>query len=477
MIESLRDDLVAHRGAPDKDPARRLATLEAAGELGIPFTTGILVGIGENESDRVEALRAIADSHRRHGHVQEVIVQNFVPKPGTGMRDAPPCPPQDHVRAIALARLILDPAVHVQAPPNLTDADGLGALHRRRSRRLGWGLTGDDRPREPRTSVAVTGPTPCGHRVRWLRPGAEADHLPRVRAGTRALAGRRNPVPGARPQRRSGSGARRPGRDLAGAARGGGQRRNRGGGRAGRPTLDGLVLRCRLSARPCSSPVPSTARGAVREVLDGAAAGQELGEPELVTLFGARGTEVGAVAELADELRRRAVGDDGHLRGQPEHQLHQRVHVQVHVLRVLQGAAVAEPAGQAVPAVTGRRRRAREPGVAVRRHRGVPAGRDPSQLRRGLLRGRRPRRPRRRTGHPHPRLHGAGGQRRCAHGWPSRWSSTCCGSRTPDSGRCPVRRRRSWTTRSAASCARTRSTRRSGWTSTGPPTPSVCAAT
>ncbi len=80
MIESLRDDLDCHRGAPDKVPARRLATLEAAGRLQIPFTTGILVGIGETVADRIDALAAIAASHARHGHVQEVIVQNFLPE-------------------------------------------------------------------------------------------------------------------------------------------------------------------------------------------------------------------------------------------------------------------------------------------------------------------------------------------------------------------------------------------------------------
>src|SRR3954453_1458602 len=77
MIESLNGDLECHRGSPDKEPERRLATLDAAGRLGIPFTTGILVGIGESRQDRIVALEAIAESHRRHGHVQEVIVQNF----------------------------------------------------------------------------------------------------------------------------------------------------------------------------------------------------------------------------------------------------------------------------------------------------------------------------------------------------------------------------------------------------------------
>src|SRR5690606_30706140 len=124
MVESLRDDLAAHRGAPDKAPARRLATLEAAGELQIPFTTGILVGIGETLDDRVEALEAIAAAHRRHGHVQEVIVQNFLPKPGTAMHSAPPCPEDEFLQAIALARLILPPEVHLQAPPNLSDDFG-----------------------------------------------------------------------------------------------------------------------------------------------------------------------------------------------------------------------------------------------------------------------------------------------------------------------------------------------------------------
>ena len=121
MIESLRDDLDCHAGSPDKVPARRLETLEAAGRLAIPFTTGILVGIGEDRLDRIAALEAIADSHRRHGHVQEVIVQNFLPKTGTRMHKDPSCPTDTHLDAISLARVILPPDVHVQAPPNLAD--------------------------------------------------------------------------------------------------------------------------------------------------------------------------------------------------------------------------------------------------------------------------------------------------------------------------------------------------------------------
>src|SRR5262245_19663799 len=125
MIESLRDDLDCHRGSPDKTPECRLATLDAAGALSIPFTTGILVGIGENRRDRFDALVAIAESHARHGHVQEVIVQNFLPKEGTAMHTAPPCPADEYLDAIALARVLLPPDVHVQAPPNLSDDFGV----------------------------------------------------------------------------------------------------------------------------------------------------------------------------------------------------------------------------------------------------------------------------------------------------------------------------------------------------------------
>ncbi len=121
MIETVNPDLAAHRSAPDKTPARRLATLEAAGEARIPFTTGLLVGIGETRADRVATLEAIVDSHRRHGHVQEVIVQNFLPKPGTSMHQWPPCPTEEFLWTIAAARVILPEDIHLQAPPNLSD--------------------------------------------------------------------------------------------------------------------------------------------------------------------------------------------------------------------------------------------------------------------------------------------------------------------------------------------------------------------
>ncbi len=90
-----------------------------------PSRPGILVGIGETRADRLTALRAIADAHRRHGHVQEVIVQNFLPKPGTAMHDRPPCPTDELVWSVAAARLLLPADVHVQAPPNLTEDFGV----------------------------------------------------------------------------------------------------------------------------------------------------------------------------------------------------------------------------------------------------------------------------------------------------------------------------------------------------------------
>jgi 7,8-didemethyl-8-hydroxy-5-deazariboflavin synthase CofH subunit/7,8-didemethyl-8-hydroxy-5-deazariboflavin synthase CofG subunit len=120
MLESLAD-LAAHRLAPDKTPQRRLDTLRFAGELKIPFTTGLLVGIGETREDRLNTLEAIRASHEEFGHVQEVIIQNFLPKPRTAMAHEPAAPDEEFHWTIAAARLILPDAIHLQAPPNLSD--------------------------------------------------------------------------------------------------------------------------------------------------------------------------------------------------------------------------------------------------------------------------------------------------------------------------------------------------------------------
>jgi FO synthase len=282
MLESLRGDLAAHRSAPDKEPARRLATLEAAGELAIPFTTGILVGIGDDRAGQLTALRAVAASHARHGHVQEVIVQNFLPKPGTAMAKAPPCPPEDLQWAIAAARLVLPPEVHVQAPPNLSD--DLGPL-------LAAGI--DDWGGVSPVTADHVNPERAWPALELLQASTEA-------AG-HVLAPRLTVYP---------EFALAPGRWLDDALR--------------FPVLDasdaeGLAREGDWCSGGEAHPPDLLARaagggsrrpgGAVAEVLGGVALGQEVGIDEIVTLFGARGPEVVRVAEVADALRRSIVGD------------------------------------------------------------------------------------------------------------------------------------------------------------------------
>lgn len=109
-----------HHACPDKVPVQRLRTLERAGRARVPFTTGLLIGIGETWPERLEALQAIADSHRRHRHIQEVIIQNFQRKPGIAMAQHPEPTLEDMLRTIAAARIILPPEISLQAPPNLS---------------------------------------------------------------------------------------------------------------------------------------------------------------------------------------------------------------------------------------------------------------------------------------------------------------------------------------------------------------------
>jgi len=124
MLESASERLCrpggVHHGSPDKHPAVRLETIRLAGELRVPFTTGILIGIGETRAERIEALRAIGELHQRHGHVQEVIIQNFRAKPRTKRAGAPEPDLEDLLWTIAAARILLGPSVNIQAPPNLS---------------------------------------------------------------------------------------------------------------------------------------------------------------------------------------------------------------------------------------------------------------------------------------------------------------------------------------------------------------------
>ncbi len=308
MVESLRDDLDCHRGAPDKVPARRLATLEAAGALSIPFTTGILVGIGEDRDDRIRALEAIAESHRRHGHVQEVIVQNFLPKAGTAMFRSRPCPTEDLLDAVALARVILPPEIHLQCPPNLSDdlrvlldagIDDWGGVSpvtadhvnperpwpevdrlRRITEEAGYTLA-------PRLTIH---PAFAGDPDRWLDPGLHFAVLDRSDAECLA-----RDDPGSFHPERVGR------IDVVGDG--------------AEVRLVGDVSTAWYSGTGASPPVllddelPIRTTGPVAEVLTGVLGGERVGAEELAVLLAARGPDVRSVAATADELRRRSVGD------------------------------------------------------------------------------------------------------------------------------------------------------------------------
>ncbi len=290
MLESLAEGLAAHRGAPDKAPARRLATLEAAGELAIPFTTGILVGIGDDRPGQLAALRAIAASHDRHGHVQEVIVQNFLPKPGTAMARAERCPPEDLQWAIAAARLVLPPEIHVQAPPNLSD--DLAPL-------LDAGI--DDWGGVSPITADHVNPERAWPALEVLRGATEAaGHVlaPRLTVYPRfALDPERWLHPALRFPVLDASDAEGLARDASWCS---------GGEMPPPDLLDGPGL----LDRPAAGTSRPGRGGAVAEVLAGVALGQEVGTAEIVSLFSARGPEVRMVAEVADDLRREVVGDE-----------------------------------------------------------------------------------------------------------------------------------------------------------------------
>jgi FO synthase len=123
MLETVNTKLLApgtaHDNAPDKIPAKRLRTIEEAGKQRVPFTTGLLIGIGETLEDRVDTLLAIRDLHDRYGHIQEVIVQNFRAKPAIPMAHSPEPALAEMLRTVAVARLLM-PNVNIQAPPNLS---------------------------------------------------------------------------------------------------------------------------------------------------------------------------------------------------------------------------------------------------------------------------------------------------------------------------------------------------------------------
>jgi FO synthase len=278
MLESLNASLDAHRLAPDKAPHRRLATLEAAGALQIPFTTGVLVGIGESRGDRLEALSAIAAAQGRHGHVQEVIIQNFLPKAGTAMAHHPAAPLEELLWTIAVARLVLPESVHLQAPPNLVDDPGL---------LLEAGI--DDFGGISPITVDHVNPERAWPEVSALGDRAEAEGFvlaPRLTVYPEYLAQMERFVdPSLHTACNVLSDAEGLCRDAAWVSGG------------------------ELAPPPGVSAGTPSSRSAVDEVLAGVQLGQQLGHDEIVALFSARGSEVQRIAEVADEVRSQVVGD------------------------------------------------------------------------------------------------------------------------------------------------------------------------
>jgi len=310
MIETLRADLDCHRGAPDKEPQRRLDTLNFAGELKIAFTTGILVGIGETREDRIAALEAIAASHAKYGHVQEVIVQNFLPKPLTIMQHEKPCPQDEYLWSIAAARIILPPSIHLQAPPNLSDdfavlldagIDDWGGVspvtadHVNPERpwpalnKLRDATQTRDKVLAPRLTIYpefATAPT------KWLDDSLYFKVLDRSDAEG---LGRDDPGQ-VWPEKVTAADVVQDGAEVILI----GHRSTQWYSGANNPPP--LLI----SARNEGNKVKT---GPVAEVLRGVELGQQVDQQQIVTLFGARGLEVDAVAALADQLRQQVVGD------------------------------------------------------------------------------------------------------------------------------------------------------------------------
>ncbi len=280
MLETVATGLRCHVSAPDKEPQMRLKALDDAGRLQIPFTTGLLVGIGESRESRVQTLLTIAESHQRHGHIQEVIIQGFLPKPGTAMHSHPPCPLDDLRWTISAARIILPPEVHIQSPPNLTDDQAFML----RAGIDDWGgispVTLDH--------VNPERPWPAIDLVRKVTEDEGLELIPRLTVYPEFAT---DPGKWLDPEmvfpvmQHS---------DSTGLAR-------------EHEWCSGSDIEPPSLARGHSQ--PKTARSHVSEVIDGVAGGQEPGIEELVALFNARGRDVRAVLELADSMRAQVNGN------------------------------------------------------------------------------------------------------------------------------------------------------------------------
>ena len=318
----------AHFGSPDKDPAVRLRVLEDAGRSTIPFTTGVLVGIGESIADRAESLFAIRKVARQYGAIQEVIVQNFRAKPDTAMRSAPDAGREEYLATVAVARIVLGPSVSIQAPPNLSAPLELAGLIA--AGIDDWGgvspLTPDHvNPERPwpqlDTLAALTAAEGFTLRERltahpWYVRSGEPWLDPRVLPHVTALA---DPgtglavesavpqgLPWQEPDPQWGSAGRL---DLHTAIDSEGRRtETRGDFDAAYGDWD--VLREQVSARPSRAPVPvldADVRAALRAAERDPAG---LTDAQALHLVQADGVELDALCELADDIRRDVVGDD-----------------------------------------------------------------------------------------------------------------------------------------------------------------------
>lgn len=272
-----------HWGSPDKAPAARLATLEAAGEAAVPFTTGLLIGIGETRRERIEALVAIRSLHQRLGHIQEIIIQNFCAKPGTRMASAPEPTLDEQLWTIAAARILFGPAMSIQAPPNLRPG-ALAALIRAGIN--DWG--------------GVSPVTPD-----HVNPEAPWPHLATLAAET-AVAGRvlRERLAITPPYARAPGGAWLDASVRTSVVRrvdsNGRAREDRWFAGAGDPVPE--------FARAWLQPVRGLSSRPVRRVLERLGAGTEPEEADVTTLFAAEGEDINAVVQAADRLREQTVG-------------------------------------------------------------------------------------------------------------------------------------------------------------------------
>ncbi len=287
MLETTADRLGdkggAHFGSPDKVPALRLASLEAAGRAKMPMTSGILVGIGETEEERIEALMALNEVHHRHGNLQEVIVQNFCAKADTKMADAPELTDEEFLRALALARIVLDDEISVQAPPNLNDA--------RLGRLIDTGINdwGGISP-VTKDHVNPEAPWPEIARLEQICASAGRPLVERLTIYPRYVAEPGWIDPKLRPSVIKLADAEWLGRDsvwspgVSGAAPGSPQ-------------------------APIGAVVPGPVAIQLHAMLDRAADGHELSEAEIVSLFETRGSAAQAAIEAADALRAEVNGD------------------------------------------------------------------------------------------------------------------------------------------------------------------------